>query len=72
MTQGLALRCIATGSAYKMIWTAKIEKNSIPALRRHPNHFTCTFSHNITQRKLLRHNYKPALNLLHICTQDNY
>ena len=31
MTQGFALHCVATGSAYKMIWTAKIENISIPA-----------------------------------------
>ena len=55
MTQGFALRYIATGSVYKMIWMAKIEKISIPALRHHPNHFICTSGRNATQRKPLRH-----------------
>ena len=44
--QGFALRCVATGSVYKMIWTSKIERISIPALRHRPNHFICTSSHN--------------------------
>ena len=26
MMQGFALHCVATGSAYKMIWMAKLEK----------------------------------------------
>ena len=27
MTQGFALRCVATGSAYRMIWTATQHRN---------------------------------------------
>ena len=51
MMQGFVLHCVVTGSAYKMIWTAKIEKISISALHRHPNHFTCTSGRNATQHK---------------------
>ena len=54
MTQGFALRCVATGSAYKMIWTATQRRNrkiSIPALCRHPNHLICTSGRNAMQRK---------------------
>ena len=55
MMQGFVLHCVATGSAYKMIWTAKIEKISIPALRCRPNHFICTSGRNTTQHKPLCH-----------------
>ena len=58
MTQGFALRCVSTGSAYKMIWTATQRRDrifSISTLRRRPNHFVCTSGRNATQRKSLPH-----------------
>ena len=74
MTQGLALCCDATGSAYKRIWmvmqcrnrmiwtatqrTCRNRKVSIPALRRCPNHFICTSGRNAAQ--ILASYYKPA------------
>ena len=64
MTQGFALRCIATGSAYKMIWTAtqrRNRKNFYPCVASPSNHFICTSGHDATQRN------PCVISLRHVC-----
>ena len=52
---GSHLFCIATGSAYEMIWmrVATQEYKKVLFLRSyaHPNHFICTSGRNATQAK---------------------
>ena len=60
MTQGFALCCVVTGSAYKMIWMATQCRNRNVFHFCHPNHFVCTSGRNTAQA--LASYYKPALN----------
>ena len=68
MTQGFALRYVATGSAYIMIWTATQHRNrkkSIPALRRCPNLIISYALPVTTQRSANPASYyKPAFSMI--------
>ena len=62
MTQGFALHCVATGSAYKMIWTAMQRRNR-------KNFYSCVASPSKSFYMYFRSRCNAAQPLRHIINQ---